>query len=63
LNIKFRENAKFLETLPIRVIVMALNVEGRNGRKKRRRKNRFKDRPLEGKKNRGGELMTSLLIN
>jgi hypothetical protein len=42
---------------------MALNVEGRNGRKKRRRKNIFKDRPLEGKKNRGGELLTSLLIN
>jgi hypothetical protein len=26
-------------------------------------KNRFKDRPLKGKKNRGGELMTSLWIN
>jgi hypothetical protein len=63
LNIKFRENAKFLETIPIRVIVMALNVEGRNGRKKRRRKNIFKDRPLEGKKKNRGERMTPLLIN
>jgi hypothetical protein len=36
-------------------------MEGK--RRRRRRKNRFKERPLEGKKNRGGELMTSLLIN
>jgi len=35
LNIKFGENAKFLEARPIRVIGMALNVEGCNGKKKR----------------------------
>jgi hypothetical protein len=38
LNIKFGTNAKFLETIPIRVIGMALNVEGCNGRKKEREK-------------------------
>jgi len=35
LNIKFGEIAKFLETIPIRMIVMALNVEGCNGREKK----------------------------
>jgi hypothetical protein len=39
LNIKFGGNAKFLEARPIRVIVMTLNVERCNGKKK---KNRFK---------------------
>ena len=37
MNIKFRENAKFLETIPIRVIIMTLNVEGCNGREKKER--------------------------
>jgi hypothetical protein len=32
---KFGENAKFLETIPIRMIVMALNVEGCNERGKK----------------------------
>jgi hypothetical protein len=35
LNIKFEENAKFLEARPIRVIGMALNMEGCNGKKER----------------------------
>ena len=39
MNIKFGEKAKFLEARPIKVIVMTLNVERCNGKKK---KNRFK---------------------
>jgi hypothetical protein len=41
LNIKFRGNVKFLEARPIRVIGMALNVVGCNGKKKKR-ESRFK---------------------
>jgi hypothetical protein len=48
LNIKFEGNAKFLEARPIRVIRMALNVEGCNGKKKR--EHIQGDRPLEGNK-------------